>query len=161
MTDLIVDLLHGEVEITGAVLLKQAVPQLWADGPVALQGIDIRGGNTALQVACYVLQIFGRLAVDVARQVEVERVLLDLREREPCARISGRLRLLLKTSTILWMSILRSRFLGPSFMKPPLASIMEDTLARLGVLFIDDHDASGDARAVEEIGQARPMMPLM
>ena len=32
---------------------------------------------------------------------------------------------LLKTSTILWMSCARRRFLGPSFMKPPLASIMK------------------------------------
>jgi len=32
---------------------------------------------------------------------------------------------LLKASTIRWMSCARSRFLGPSFMKPPLPSIMK------------------------------------
>jgi hypothetical protein len=31
----------------------------------------------------------------------------------------------LKTSTILWMSWARRRFLGPSFMNPALASIMK------------------------------------
>ena len=44
---------------------------------------------------------------------------------------------LLKTSTILWMSCARRRFLGPSFMKPLLASIMKMPLRACGVLLVE------------------------
>ena len=73
-------LVHGEVEVTGAIRLEQDLPELRADGPGALEGIDIVGGNTALQVPLDILEVFRRLAVDVARKVEVEIVLLDLLE---------------------------------------------------------------------------------
>ena len=82
-------LVHGEIEVAGAVGLEQRLPELRADGPVALQGIDSAAGDAALQVAVDVLQVLGLLAVDVARQVEVEVVLLDLLERRPCASIWG------------------------------------------------------------------------
>ena len=68
--------------IAGAVGLEQRLPQLRADVPVAAEGIDIgaRGcrrcrwpSMSCMSSAC--------LAVDVARQVEVEVVLLDLLER--------------------------------------------------------------------------------
>ena len=36
-------------------------------------------------------------------------------------------------------------------MKPRLASIIKMPLRRLGVLFIDNYDTSGDASAVEEV----------
>lgn len=49
---------------------------------VACQGIDITGGDAAAQVAGDVLHVLGRLAVDVARQVQVVIVLLDLREAD-------------------------------------------------------------------------------
>ena len=75
-------LVHGEVEIAGTVGLEQRFAQLRADRPVRLERIDIGGGNAALQMPVDVLDILGRLAVDVARQVEVEVVLLDLLERD-------------------------------------------------------------------------------
>ena len=71
-------LVHGEIEVAGAVVLEQGLPELRADVPVALERIDIGGGDAALQVALDVLEVLGLLAVDVARQVEVELVLLDL-----------------------------------------------------------------------------------
>ena len=82
-------LLHGEIEVAGAVVLEQRLPELRADVPVALERIDIGGGDAALQVALDVLDVLGLLAVDVAREVEVELVLLDLLERRPCGSISG------------------------------------------------------------------------
>ena len=57
-------------------------------GPVALQRIDIGARDAAFQVALDVLQVFGRLAVDVARQVEIEVVLLDLLDADH-ARVLG------------------------------------------------------------------------
>ena len=41
-------LVHGEIEVAGAVGLEQGLPELRADVPVALQGIDIGGGDAAL-----------------------------------------------------------------------------------------------------------------
>ena len=107
--------------------LEKRPPQPRANVPVALQGIDIREGDAAAQVTLDILQVLGRLAVDVARQVEVEVVLLDLGEGHH-AGVLRHVTRLVKTSTILWMSMLRSRFLGPSFMKSPLASIMKTPL---------------------------------
>ncbi len=40
-------LFHGEIEIAGAVGLNKRASQLRADGPVALQRIDIAVGNAA------------------------------------------------------------------------------------------------------------------
>ncbi len=77
-----------------------------------------------LQVARDVLQVLGRLAVDVARQVEVELVLLDLREGDH-ARVFRDFELPVEDVHDLVDVLARRRFLGPSFMKPPLASIMK------------------------------------
>jgi hypothetical protein len=93
----------------------------------------------------------GLLAVDVARQVQVEVVLLDLVNADH-AGILGDSSRRLKTSTIRWMSCSRRRFLGPSFMKPCAGVDHEDALAGVGVLLVDDDDAGGDAGAVEQVG---------
>src|SRR5271157_2112041 len=60
---------------------------------------------------------------------------------------------LLNTSTILWMSCSRRRFLFPSLMKPLLASMMKVPLRLWTPFFIDNHDAGGDAGAIEEVGR--------
>ena len=78
MADLMAALSTVEVQIAGAVGLEQGLPELGADGPVGRQGVDVGDGDAALQVAGDVLQVLGGLAVDVARQVEVEVVPLDL-----------------------------------------------------------------------------------
>ena len=57
---------------------EEGLSQLRANVPVPLQGIDIGAGDAALQVAFDVLDVLGLLAVDVAREIEVEIVLLDL-----------------------------------------------------------------------------------
>ena len=82
-------LFHGEIDVAGTVRLEQRLPELRADVPVVLEGVDIGVGNAAAQVAFDVLKVLGLLAVDVARQVEVEVVLLDLLDARPCASISG------------------------------------------------------------------------
>ena len=59
----------------------------------------------------------------------------------------------MKTSTILWMSWARRRFLLPSLMKPLLASIMKMPLRACGVLLVEHDDAGRDAGAVEQVGR--------
>ena len=72
-------LVHGKVEVAGAIGLEQRLPQLRADVPIAFAGHRHRQRGcrpcrwpsmSCMSSAC--------LAVDVARQVEVELVLLDL-----------------------------------------------------------------------------------
>ncbi len=95
------------------------------DIPVALERIDIGDGNASMQVALDILKVFGFLAVDIAGEVEVELVLLDLLEADH-ARVFRDLGLLVEDIHNL-VDVLgsRRRFLGPSFMKPSLASIMK------------------------------------
>ena len=145
-------LFHGEIEVAGAVVLEQRLAELRADGPVALEGIDIGDGDAAAQVALDVLDVLGLPAVDVAREVEVELVLLDLRRSRPCGSISGTSRRLLKTSTILWMSMVAEAVLGAVLHEARAGVDHEDALAGVGVFLVDDDDAGGDAGAVEEVG---------
>ena len=52
------------------------------NGPVWFEGSDVAVGDAAVQVAGDVLKVFWLLAVNVARQVEVELVVLDLGEAD-------------------------------------------------------------------------------
>ena len=146
-------LLHGEIEVAGAVLLEQGVPELRADGPVALERIDIGDGDAALQVARDVLQVLGRLAVDVARQVEVELVLLDLLEADH-ARVFRDFEPLVEDVHDLVDVLGAQAVLGAVLHEAAAGVDHEDALAGLGVLLVDDDDAGGDAGAVEEVRRA-------
>ena len=64
-----------QVDKAGAVGREERLAKPWADGPIRLQRIRIGDRDAALEMALNVLQIFRRLAVDVARQVEIEVVL--------------------------------------------------------------------------------------
>ena len=70
-------LLHREIDVAGTIYFEQSLPQSRAYIPVLFERIHISHGDAASQVAINVLQIFGFGAVDIARQVEVEFVLLD------------------------------------------------------------------------------------
>src|SRR5206468_3644343 len=72
--------IHSEIEITGSIVLEQHLPQPQADGPVALQSIHVGSRNPAAQMAFDILNVFGLLAVDVARKVKIELVPFDLIE---------------------------------------------------------------------------------
>ena len=60
---------------------QQTALEARANIPILFQRLDIRGGDAALQVTGDILHVFGLLTVDVARQVQVELVALDLLER--------------------------------------------------------------------------------
>ena len=49
------------------------------------------------------------------------------------------------------MSCARSRFFGPSLHEAAVGVDHEDPPAGLGVLLVDDHDAGGDAGAIEQV----------
>src|SRR5659263_5512 len=70
-------LFHGKIHITRAFLFEQGLPELRADIPVALKCIYISRGNASMQVAFDILKVLSLLAVDIAREVEVELVFLD------------------------------------------------------------------------------------
>src|SRR6266446_9988115 len=70
--------LHGEVEVAGAVSLEKYISKLWTHLPITSEGFHVSNRDTSAQVTFDVLEVFGLLAVDVARQVEVELVLLNL-----------------------------------------------------------------------------------
>lgn len=81
------------MDIAGAIRIdKQVMPNRGEDVPVALQGINVPHGDAAAQVAVDVLQVFRLSTVDVARQVQVEVVGLDLGQRHH-AGILGRFQL--------------------------------------------------------------------
>src|SRR5690606_34982982 len=74
-------LVHGEGNVARAIGREQRLAQLRADLPVRLQRIDIGQRDATVEVAVDVLPVFRRLAVDVARQVEVVAVGFDLGQR--------------------------------------------------------------------------------
>src|SRR5262249_29392507 len=121
-----------------------------ADRPVTLEGIDIGDGDAAIQVTVDVLGVLGLLAVDVAREVEVEIVFLDLVdghhagifvEFEPPVEDIDDLVDVLSAEAILG-AILHKALAGVDH---------EDSLAGMGLLLIDDDDAGGDTSAVKEV----------
>jgi hypothetical protein len=79
MADLMADF-HGAIEVAGAPVLEECVPELRTDFPIASERIDVGDRNATLKVTGDVLKILGRLAINVARQIEVEVVILDLGE---------------------------------------------------------------------------------
>ena len=149
-----VRLVHGEVEIAGAGFLEQSLPELWADGPVALEAIDIGGGDAAFQVAFDVLEVFRLLAIDVAGEVEVEFVFLDFHEGDH-ASIFRNITLLVKDIYDL-VDVLGAEAVFWAVLHEARAGVdHEDALPGVSILLVDDHDACGDAGAEEEVrGQA-------
>jgi hypothetical protein len=102
-------------------------------------------------VAGDVLQVLGCLAVDVAWQVEVELILLDLLDADG-AGIPGHFEPPREDVHDL-MYVLGAQAVLGSVLHEALARVdHEDALAGVGVLLVDDDDAGGDAGAVEEVG---------
>ena len=58
----------------------------------------------------------------------------------------------MKTSTILWDIHIAQPVLGAVLHEAAAGVDHENALTRLGILLIDNHDASGDTSAVEEVG---------
>lgn len=83
---------HLQPQIAGAQLGKQGLAQLRAPRPNRLAR-HIGNGDAAVQVACHVLPVFGHAGVDIARQVEVEVVALNLVQADH-ARVLGHFGLL-------------------------------------------------------------------
>ena len=143
--------LHREAEIARAELLEQGVPELRADVPVAVERIDVGLRDAAPQVALDVLQILGRLAVDVARQVEVVLVLFDLLMGDH-ARVFRDVELLVEDVHDAVNVHLAQAVLGAVLHEAAAGVDHEDAFAGLGALLVDHHDAGRDAGAIEEVG---------
>ena len=99
-----------------------------------------------------ILHVFGRLTVDVARQVQVELVALDLLERNH-ARIFIDLQPLVEHIHDL-VNILRAQAVLGTILHVARAGVdHEDAFAGLCILLVDHDDAGGDARAIKQIGR--------
>ena len=98
-----------------------------------------------------VLDVFGLLAVDVARQVEVELVALDLLEGNH-ARIFLQLQPLVEDVHDLVNIPGAQAVLGTVLHEPAAGVDHEDAFSGLGIPLVDDDDAGGDARAIEQVG---------
>ena len=97
-----------------------------------------------------VLQVFRFGAVDVARQVEVEVVGLDLGQRHH-ARVPGDLRLPVEGVHDL-VDVLSAQAVLVAVLDEGLAGIdHEDAAPARGARFVQHQDAGGDAGAVEEV----------
>ena len=67
------------MSIMSAERMEESGLEAGENAPVCFEGSDIVVGDAAVQVASNVLDVLRLLAVDVARQVEVEVIFLDLR----------------------------------------------------------------------------------
>src|SRR5262245_31791404 len=121
------------------------------NAPVFFEGSDVAVGDAAVQVAGNVLHVLWLLAVDVARQIEVELIFLNLRKAHQ-ARVFGDFELPGEDINDL-VDVLGTQAVLRAILHVATAGVdHEDALARVGVLLVDDNDTGGDAGAVEEVG---------
>jgi len=101
-----------------------------------------------------VVQVFWLAVIDIARNVQVVMVpgIFDLIKRDQ-PRVTGNLDLPPKNIHNLF-DILLAQAVLVAVLDESLAGIdHEDAMARAGTCFVDDDDAGGNARAIEEIGR--------
>ena len=105
-----------------------------------------------MQVASDVLRVLRRLAVDVARQVEIELVLLNLLERNH-TRVFRNIETLGEGIDDPVDVLLAQAVLGAVFHEAAAGVDHEDALASVGILLVDHHDAGRNAGAVKQVGR--------
>src|ERR1019366_7395184 len=116
-----------------------------------LERIDIGDGDTALEMALDVLQVLRHLAVDIARQVQVVVVLLDLLKADH-ARVAGHLKLPGEDIHDLVNVLCAEPILGAVLHESLACVDHEDALAGVGVLLVNNDNTGGNTGAVKEIG---------
>ena len=102
-------------------------------------------------MACNILNILGLLTINVARDIEVEIILLDLGDRDH-ARVCRHLKLRGEDINNLVNILGAQPILGAILDKARTGINHKDTRAREGVLLINNDDTGGDAGAVEQVG---------
>ena len=144
-------LVHGEIEIAGAVVLEQARCAASGKRPNSVAARQHRQRDAAVQMAVDVLNVLGLLAVDVAREIEIEIVLLDLLDGDH-ARVFRDFELPGEDIDDLVDVLGAQAVLGAVLHEAGAGVDHEDALAGVGVLLVDDDDAGGDAGAVKQVG---------
>ena len=97
-----------------------------------------------------VLNVFGLLAVNVAREIEVEIVFLDLVDTDR-AGILRHIQPLVEDIDYL-VDVHRAKTVLVSVLKVARAGVdHEDAFSGVGVFLVDDDDAGGNAGSVEEV----------
>jgi hypothetical protein len=122
--------------------------------PVCFKGLDIPVRDAALQVARDILEVFGLLAVEVSREVEIKVIFFYFLDGNH-SRKFGEFKLPVEDVHNL-VNVLRAQAVfGAVFHEAAAGVNHEDALPGLGVLLVDNDDAGGNARTVKEIrGQA-------
>src|SRR4029450_3288838 len=109
------------------------------NGPVFFECSDVAVGNASAQASRDVLYVLRLLAVNVARQVEVELLFLDLRKADQ-ARVFGNVELPGEDIDDL-VDVLGAQTVLGAVLHVAAAGIdHEDTLARVDILFVADDD---------------------
>ena len=144
--------LDEEVVVAGAVRLEQGGAEGGADLPILVEGIEVPRGDAAVEVAADVLDVLGLLGIDVAWQVEVEVVLLDLVMRD-VAGVAG---------VFLGVGEDVDDLVEVPLAKAVLVAVFDEafagvdhhhTLAGVGVLLVQHQHAGRNARAIKQVGR--------
>ena len=122
------------------------------DLPVVVECLDIAIGDTTQQMRSDIVQIFRLGTVDIARNIQIVRILLNLghtdhtrilRQIELAIEHIHNLMYILVAQTIL-VAILHIAFTGIDH---------KDTRASRSILLVQDDNAGRDTGAVEEVGR--------
>ena len=147
-------LITGQIQIAGAVFFEQGFFKTRADIPVTIKGIDIRSGNTALEMAGNVLKVFRRLAVNVSREVEIELIFFDLIKGNHASEL-GDINLFIKDIDDFVNVLITKSIFWAVFGKAAAGIDHEQTLFTRGPQMcfglVDDDDAGWNPCAIEEV----------
>src|SRR2546425_3676528 len=109
------------------------------NGPVFFEYSDVAVGNATAQVSRNVLRILRLLTVNIARQIEVELIFLDLRKAHQ-ARVLGDFELPGKDIDDLVDVLGAQAVLGAVLHVATAGVDHENALARVGVPLVNDDD---------------------
>src|SRR5262249_42609599 len=129
---------------------EECLPQLRTDFPVGLKGVNIRHWNTALEVALDILNVLNLLAINVARDIKIEVVLLDLVVGDH-ARIAGHFEAAVEDINDLVNVHAAETVLVAVLEVAPASIDHKDTLAAKGIALVNDDDAGRNTSAIEEV----------
>ena len=144
--------LNQEIVVAEAVVFDQCSAEIGTDLPVIAERIQIAGGNAAVEMASDVLNIFGLLGVDIARQIQVVIVLLNLVMWHESG-IAGMLLGIREHIDNLVQVTLPETILVAVFDEAFAGINHEDPFAGGRIFLIDHEDAGRNAGAVKEIGR--------
>ncbi len=142
---------HAHLQVAGAQRRKERCGQAGQSLPIRRQRVHIGRGDAAVQVRGQVVAILSLGRCDVARDVEVVVVGLDLGQRHQAA-VAGDLAAGVEGAHDAVDVALAQAILGAVLAEAGRRVHHEDACAAVRLLLVQHEDARRDARAVEEVG---------